>query len=224
MKSIEKGKAIILRKKGHSIKQIAKEIGVSKASVSMWVRAIKLKPNQLAALKLNEHSRSVIDKRRITRLRNEEEKRSVIMKKSGNDIHSLSKTDLKNIGISLYWAEGRKRGGRFVSFSNSDPKMIKIIMRFFREVCEVGENRFRGHIHTHSHLSVAASEKYWSQVSSIPLNQFYKTYCKPSISSKGKMDSLPYGTLDINVCDTALFLRIMGWIEKVSFLLLEKKL
>ncbi len=221
MKIAEKIKAIKLREEGKSIKQIAKEIGVSKASVSVWVRKVVLNTEQKNVLKSNEHSKVVVEKRRMSRLKNEENKRALVMKNSGEDIISLSKTDLKNIGISLYWAEGRKRGGRFISFSNSDPKMIKIMMRFFREICSVDEKRFRGHIHTYSHLNAKTAEKYWSEVSGIPLQQFYKTYCKPSVSSKGKMDSLPHGTFSIDVCDTVLFLRIMGWIEKVSSLLLN---
>jgi hypothetical protein len=121
----------------------------------------------------------------------------------------------------LYWAEGRKRGKRIVSFSNSDPEIIKIMMKFFREICSVDEEKFRGHIHIHSHLNVKDSERYWSNISQIPLSQFYKTYSKPSKSSQGKMDGLPYGTFDIHVCDSVLFLTVKGWIEKISHLILN---
>jgi transposase len=42
MKLIEKRNAIALRERGQSIKEIAKNLGVSKASVSMWVRDVEL--------------------------------------------------------------------------------------------------------------------------------------------------------------------------------------
>jgi hypothetical protein len=100
--------------------------------------------------------------------------------------------------------------------ANSDPGIIRIMMRFFREICLVPEKKFRGSIHTYSHLNAQAAEQYWSKVSGIPRSQFYKTYCKPSIASKSKMDSLPYGTFEIYVCDTVLFYQIKGWIEGLN--------
>ena len=213
MRYKEKQKAIELRKSGQSIKEIAKVLNVAKSSVSLWVRNVNLTNKQKRILSLRGHSGIVNEKRRKTRLFNELAKRNVVVSKAEKDINNLSNYELKIIGTMLYWAEGRKRGTRVVSFSNSDPNMIKIIMRFFREVCFVPENKFRGHIHIHSHLAVKKALKHWSLVTQIPLKQFYRTYCIPSISSRGKMDSLPNGTVDIYIGDSNLFLKIMGWIN-----------
>ena len=215
MKYNEKQKAIALRKNGNSIKEISKKLNVSKSSVSVWVRDIFLSNHQKENLLIRGNSTVVVEKRRATRLSNELNKRNFIIDEAKKDVSIPSVYDLKIIGAMLYWAEGRKRGTRMVSFSNSDPEMIKVIMRFFREVCDVTEKKFRGHIHIHSHLSVEKALKFWSEVTGIPRQQFYKTYCVPSISSKGKADSLPNGTLDIHVCDVKLFLKIMGWIKGV---------
>ena len=100
--------------------------------------------------------------------------------------------------------------------SNSDPLIIKIMMRFFREICEVQENKFRGHIHTFEHADINKTERYWSKISGIPKNQFFKTYTKPSSASLQKRNTLPFGTFDICICDTRLFLTIKGWIEKIK--------
>ena len=213
MRFKEKQKAIALRNLGQSIKKIAKTLDVAKSSVSVWVRNVKLTKKQKSILSLSGHSSIVNEKRRLTRLSNELAKRNIVISKAEKDINNLSNYELKIIGTMLYWAEGRKRGTRVVSFSNSDPNMIKIIMRFFREVCLVPENKFRGHIHIHSHLVVNRALKHWSKITHIPYKQFYKTYCIPSISSKGKMDSLPNGTLDVYIGDSNLFLKIMGWIN-----------
>ncbi len=222
MKTVEKQKAISLREGGESIKEIAKKLGVSKGSVSVWVRNITLSSKQLKKLKDKEHSVTVINKRRESRLRNEFGKRSIIINNAKGDIDSISKKELQLVGAILYWAEGRKRGKRIVTFSNSDPEIIQIMMRFFREICHVNSKKFRAQIHTYSHLNSAKSEEYWSKISGIPRAQFYKTYSKPSKAGKNKMDSLPYGTVDINVCDSVLFLTVKGWIEKISHLILNE--
>ena len=217
MKVEEKRRAIILRKNGESIKQIARVLGVSKGSVSLWVRNIQLSDDIKRNLFLRGWTNEAVEKRRLSRLSNERKKKQDLIDHAGKDINHVSTYELKIIGATLYWAEGRKRGkNNVVGFSNSDPTIIQIMMKFFKEVCNVPKEKFRGHIHIHSHLNIKEAEKYWSAISLIPLKQFYKTYSKPSISSKGKMDSLPYGTFDIYVCDVKIFLKIMGWIKKIS--------
>ena len=96
------------------------------------------------------------------------------------------------------------------------------MMKFFRDICKVPEKKFRAHIHTFQGASVLKAEKYWSQVSGISLEQFYKTYVKPNKASLQKRKTLPYGTLDVYVHDTKLFLTIKGWIERVGEILLSK--
>lgn len=221
MKYEEKQKAIKLREKGESIKQIARILGVSKSSVSVWVREVPISLRQREKLFLNSQSLEVVEKRRNSRIKNEKAKRQIIIDKACKDIKAISVSELKIIGIIFYWAEGGKTKRGLVRVANSDPNVIKIMMRFFREVCEVKELKFRGHIHTHSHLNIQNSLNYWSDITSIPISQFHKTYAKPSIASKGKRDSLPFGTLDVIICDTNLFLRIMGWIEKIKKLTTE---
>ena len=120
------------------------------------------------------------------------------------------------MGTALYWGEGGKTNKGMARISNSDPEVIRFMMRFFHEIFDVPSKKFRGHVHTFSHLNAEKAELYWSKVSGIPRGQFYKTYSKPSIASKGKSDSLPYGTFQIYVCDTTIFLTIKGWIERLS--------
>jgi len=220
MKIIEKEKARALRKKGYSINQIVKETDLSKASVSIWVRDIVL--TKIQKKKLSERGRSMgsIEKRRINRLFNENEKRQLTIDKAKKDFVDISLEQLKLIGIILYLGEGGKTNRGMVRLANSDPSVIKIMMRFLREVCKVPENKFRASIHTFAHANIEKTEKYWSKISGISRNQFFKTYIKPSTANLQKRNTLPFGTFDIYVCDTKLFLTIMGWIEKIKELVI----
>ncbi len=216
MKRAEKDKAILLRKKGESVRDIATKVGVSKASASLWVRDVILTPEQRVKLNRNGYSIDAIEKRRIKRIANTKAKYAAVMKEAGSEIAALSLHELWLIGIALYWGEGGKTHRGMARIANSDPAVIKIMMRFFREICRVPEEKFSGHVHTFSHLNAKKSEAYWSGVSKIPVKQFYKTYVKQSIATKNKRDTLPYGTFQIYVCDTRLFYRIIGWIEKIK--------
>lgn len=211
--------AIRLRKNGWSINQIYRKLRVAKGSVSLWVRDTHLSSEQLQELTERGQSKEVIERRRITRLKRENARRQLIINKAKSEIVHISDKDLFLLGVALYWAEGSKTKRGVVELSNSDPELIKVGMRFFRESCHVPEKKFRGHVHLHPHLDNSKAEKFWSSVSGIPLNQFFKTSMQQSRASKKKRDTLPYGTFSVYVCDTELWLKIKGWTQGIiSFL------
>jgi len=216
MKVKEREKARRLRLQGKSMSQIIEETGFSKSSVSMWTRDIVLTDSQKDGISKRGRSIESIEKRRISRMRNINQKRRVIIEAAKKDFPKLSYTDLKLIGAMIYWGEGCKVGHWSVRVANSDPIIIKVMMRFFREICNVPENKFRGHIHTFEDADVEKLEKHWSKIIKIPRKQFYKTYKKPSKASFQKRKTLPFGTLDLYVHDTNVFLKIRGWIERIS--------
>ena len=179
----------------------------------MWVREIELSSKQKLGLSSKGQSKKVIEQRRTTRLTNENARRQKIIDAAKKEIKPISKQELFLIGIGLYWAEGSKTRRGIVEFSNSDPLLIQIMMKFFKENCNVPPEKFRGHIHLHRHLDPIKAIKYWNKVSGIPTKQFFKTSQQHNRASKNKKDSLPYGTFSIYVCSTELFLRIKGWME-----------
>ena len=221
MKYKEKQKAIEFRRQGMSMLAIASILGVSKSSVSVWVRDVYISDSFKNALLQKNKSQDVVERRRSTRIKNEESKRNVVINRAEKDFEKLSKPDLKIIGTMLYFAEGGKTQRGLVRFSNSNPSMVKIMMKFFRDICNVTEGKFKGHIHTHSEKQVKEAEQYWSEVTKIPVKQFFKTYIKYGSSSQKLKNNLPYGTFDIYVCDINLFLNIKGWTNKITKLVLD---
>ena len=222
MKQHEKSEAIALRKKGFSIKDIARQLNVSKGSVSIWVRETHLTIEQANTLAMKPFTAEAVEKRRATRLANEAAKRTAVILGAKNEIQEISDRELWLMGVMLYWAEGGKTQ-RLVRFSNGDPRMIEIMMRFFRIICAVPETKFRGYIHIHPHLDYRKAESYWSEISGIPLEQFFKTYRKPNASSQNKKDSLPNGVMDIYVLNTELFFKIVGWSQAIFEVTIENQ-
>jgi hypothetical protein len=214
MKQLERQEARRLRAEGYSLKDITEKLGVAKSSVSLWVRDIELSDKQKEILREKGFYRKAVELRRTSRLANEAAKRNAVVLEAQAKIDRISRRELHLMGVMLYWAEGGKTQ-RMVRFSNGDPEMIKIMMVFFRKICDVPERKFRGYIHIHSTLDHVVAEKYWSSISGIPLSQFFKTYRKPNKSSQGKKNTLPYGVFDIYVLDTELFLKILGWAKGI---------
>ena len=218
MKAEERKKARQLRHKGWPVREIAKFLSCSKSSVSKWVRDISLTPEQIEKLKLNQ------DRGRAKAANHPNSPKHVwqriresIVQLAIKDIPlRCDKQSLKIAGALLFWAEGYKRVHNVVFFSNSDPDMIRLMMRFFREICKVTESKFRGALHIHPHLDGRKAESYWSEISGIPLKQFHKLQTAVSKASKGKRDTLPLGTFTIVISDVRLRSQIEGWITGIK--------
>ena len=218
MRAKEIKKARELRSKGFSVREISQKIRCAKSSVSGWVSDIPLTSEQIARLKSNQ------DKGRAKAANHPNSPKHVWARIRTDFIESASKEIsnqcskgvLKVVGSALYWAEGYKASVNMVNFSNSDPLMISLMMRFFRGVCNVPENKFRGIVHIHPHLNVKRALVFWSKVSGIPASQFHKTQFGISRASKHKRDTLPLGTFRIVICDTRLRSKIQGWIKGIE--------
>jgi len=222
MKLEEKQRAIQMRKNGASIKEISKKLKISKGSISVWVRNVELTTQQKEELSKRGLKKDQIERRRNTRLHNEEEKRNAIVQIAKNEIKDVSLENLFFVGISLYCGEGSKTRRGIVEFSNSDPNLIQIMVRFFSEICDVKQEKFRGHIHIQKNQNIKRAELFWSNISSIPQKQFFKTSQQKSIASKNKRKTLPNGTFSIYVCDTKLFLKIHGWMHGLHEKIISK--
>lgn len=212
MKFKERLEAIKLRKTGRSYKEIKKELGVSRSTLSMWLRDIELTPKQKARLFKKQELFLYAGAKSQQRKRIERTEK--IINQAKREFDGFSRNPIFLPGIMLYWAEGNKKT-ESIKFSNSDPLMIKFMMRWFREICNVPEEKFRISLHIHELLSRKNVERYWSKLTGIPLKQFQKTFVKPT--SLGQRRNILYnGTCVICIFDRNLFRRIQGW--KTGFL------
>lgn len=222
-KSRERLLARELRRKGESIREIAKQVPVARSTISLWCRDIVLTKEQLDALVVRDRlggARGRVVAAELAKKRKNE--RVAFNENVGFErIGKISNRELFLIGIALYWAEGSKgvRSERFV-FVNSDPKMIVIMIRWLREcmqvsdediVCRVGINE----VHQDRILEV---EHHWSDITGIPLSQFKKPSFKKVVNKKIYENFYEhYGTLDLLVkrC-TKLFYEMLGSIDGLS--------
>ena len=217
-KSLLRLEARKLRKRGISVKKIAQFLKVSKSSASLWVRDIILTVEQLedltrSKLKGGELGRlrgALIQKKR--RLKLIEDSKTLGLEMLAN----LSERELLIAGLALYWGEGRKKNRR-VGFCNSDPRMIKFYIHWLQSCFNVKLEDLRGYIGINGiHLERESIVKqYWSELTSIPLSQFRKTYFKKAANKKVYENfNEHYGTLSIEVVQPApIYYKIMGLIE-----------
>lgn len=192
-----------LRGNGESIKTIAKKLGVSKGSVSLWCNDVLLTEEQKCELILSDKRGGA--KGRLVANENKKKERFERLRKFNNlgkkQVGNISHRDLFIAGIALYWAEGNKKQRRLV-FSNSDPKMICLWIKWLTDCakvpldmiyCSLGINQ------RHAYRSDDV-EEYWSGVTGIPKTQFLKVSLKRVNSQKVyENPEEHFGTLNIFV-------------------------
>ena len=220
-KTEERIQARKLRKKGESVKEIAKLLGVSKSSVSLWVRDIVLSVEQLERLK----QRSIIGGERgrlIGALKQKTDRLKRIQ--SGKlwgrkTVGQLNKRERLLIGIALYWAEGSKKSQQ-VHICNSDPRMINFMIRWLSEFFDIKENELRLWVGINIVHKVRDGQvkKYWSDITGISLNRFNKTSFKKVKNKKVYLNHKEhFGTLNIRVLKPSrIYYKILGLVKGLS--------
>lgn len=216
-----KYKAIKLRKRGKSYNQINKILNIPKSTLSYWLRDIKLSKEAKKKIERRVYEKSILALIKRNKLQTvlAKQKAEQIMRQAEKEVSLLKKKDLFLTGIALYWGEGYKKGAegskwKCVDFANADPDMIRVIMRFFREICGVSNNEFKVQIMLHSGLSELKAVNYWLNVTGLDKSTFMNVSRSVSSASHNRVKSvLQYGTVHIRVYKTDLFFRIIGWIN-----------
>jgi hypothetical protein len=118
-----------LRAQGVDYNTIAAQLGVSKSSVSLWVRdmprPVGLSPEERAR-RASEGQRGFWERERAYR----DEFRA----EAGREIGQLTDREVLMAGAVAYWCEGTKskpwRNDERVVFTNSDPRLVRMFQRF----------------------------------------------------------------------------------------------
>ena len=179
MKTAFKTEARVLRRRGHSLGELSRRLGISKSTASLWTSDVIPSPFGIDQIqRKREESRAkghaVLHEMKIGRLAKAEAEADEL-------INGLNRDKILDLAIlsMIYQCEGLK-SNQDVRFANSDPNLIKLFLSAFRSSFKLNEKKFRLCIHIHDYQNDAETKKFWSEVTDIPLTQFMKSFAKPS--------------------------------------------
>lgn len=209
-----------LRDEGKTYPEIAAQLGVSKSSVSLWVRDLpsptstpegkaRSQERRTAAIRATwdrKHAEVDVERQRTHDL-------------ARRQIGQMAERDVLLAGALTYWCEGEKakpwRKVERVQFINSDPGLVRLFLRFLA-VAGVEPERIRFRVHIHERGDVPAAEAYWSDLTGFPAASFYRSSLKkhnPKTVRKNINDDY-HGCLIITVLRSAeLYRMIEGWVQ-----------
>lgn len=217
MKTLERDEARLLRRNdGLSLREIAERIGAAPSSVSRWTRDIVLTADQIDTLNASNRRAeaqmrgSAANRRAAATRRLDAQEHGRTLARAADPIHLA--------GCMLFWAEGSK-SRNVVDFTNSDPDMIGLFLRFLRESYEIQDEQIRLILNCHvgQGPTLADIENWWLQRLGLPPSCLCKhTVNGNSKASSRKRKTLPYGTARLRVCSTFIVQSIYGSIQEYA--------
>lgn len=217
----DKNKAIKLRKLGNSYQQISSILKAPKSTLSYWLKDVEI--SQIAKSKIQSRRCST----GIAKLIERNKAQTVLAEKKHKELEEEGKKEAKKLysdslfvlGVSLYWAEGYKQGAygskwKSIDFANADPKMIKIMVKFFIKFLKIKKSDIKIQIMLHDSEGIDKAINFWHNITRVPKDNFIKTACSASKTSAKKITrKLEHGTIHLRINNVRQFFRLIGWIE-----------
>jgi transcriptional regulator with XRE-family HTH domain len=207
-KVVEQERARQLRTEGWTLRDIATELGVSRSSVSLWVRDLPVVPVSRSPYlgPRTPHPARLRKLEEIERCREE----------AVGEIGDLSRRDLMLFALALYAGEGAKGDGQ-VKFANTDSSLIRLFLAWLRSGFQIDESRLRCALYLHADLDLDLDEaqRFWSRVTSIPVDQCSKPY-RAVVDPTMRNNRHRYGCATVKYSCSSTHRRVMALIEAVS--------
>jgi len=209
-----------LREQGFDYEEIAARLGVSKASISLWVRDMPI-PERLSYEETRKRAAEGIQRYWDAEREIRDGWRAAEREAAAAEIGPLSGREILIAGAIAYWCEGAKikphRKSEQVAFINSDPALIKFFLRFM-QAARVPAEALTFRVYIHESADVAAAERYWIELTGADPAQFRKATLKrhnPKTVRKNTGESY-HGCLRINVRRSSdLYRKVEGWASAV---------
>ncbi len=174
--------ALELRLQGWSVNDIAVELGVARSTAWQWVKHLPLDPDSERARMKREKGRQLTDGRWRAHRVARDLRRASIRSAAAAEVGPLSDREILLLGAAIYWCEGAKtkpyRPNDFnVSFTNSDPMLIDLFIRFL-ELKGYTPEALTYRVSIHESADAAAAQEWWIKRLALPPERFKRPTLK----------------------------------------------
>ncbi len=166
-------------KENKSVSEIASILKKSETGVNYWMKKYKIKKRTISeAIYLKDNPKG--DPFKIKKPKN------------------LYFSELKGLGLGLYWGEGNKLNKNSIKLANTDPALINKFIEFLINILGVDNNKIKFSLQIFSDINPVKAKKYWIKTLKVKSSQFSK---KITITESGKIGTYrrksKYGVLTV---------------------------
>jgi len=195
------------------VNEIRNALGVSKSSVSLWVRDVELSDDARARLLAHTRLGPMLAAER--RAENFRELRRSYQARGRAWVRELGPEYAA--GCMLFWAEGSKNRN-VAQLTNADPDLCAVFLRFLRTFFAVPDrkvaltcNLFADHAERRREIEI-----YWLTKLDLPESCLRKSIVNnySKYSQKKRQNNLPYGTCRLTAYSTEIVQTLYGSIQE----------
>lgn len=174
--------------KKHSVSEIAKVFQCSENRINYWIRKFKIQKRSLTDAmyaKYNPHGDPFLVKEPKT----------------------LEGAKLLGLGLGLYWGEGNKKNRNSIRLGNTDPKMIRMFLRFMVDIFGISKEKLRFGLQIFDDMQPRKTLKFWLnelQDFKIRKDQFFKITVTPSRSIGNYREKSKFGVMTVHFANVKL--------------------
>lgn len=206
-----------LRLQGFDYDEIVARLGVSKSSVSLWVRDLP-RPQRVAPEECAKRTAERMRRYWTTEHRVRAARRRAASDAASASIGGLTNREILIAGAVAYWCEGGKskphRRSERVVFINSDPDLIRFFLRFL-DATGTARTSLSFRIYIHDSADREAAQRFWLAATEAKADQFLTPVLKqhnPKTVRKNVGEDY-HGCLRVDVHRSAdLYRKIEGWV------------
>ena len=123
---------------------------------------------------------------------------------------------LKAMALGLYLTEGNLKNKNSVRFSNSNPALVKIFVKFLKVVCGVPGHKIRLSLIVYPDIPVKKAREYWVRFLDLPVKRFTKTTVLKKRNHHSTKKHSEFGTITVYVHNTKLLGIIKEWAKEYA--------
>lgn len=184
-----KGKALLLRKQGVSIRTVEKRLGIPRSTLSGWFKNVSLSDTHKNELN-QRWKNALIKARQKAVLWHNAQKEKRLQEAKSAALKTLLNIDVADTNILeltlalLYLGEGSKKTVG-TAMGSSDPLILKFFLAILKKLYSLDSSKIRCELHLRADQNPQAAKLFWAKELQLPLSSFrYITLDRRTIGSK----------------------------------------
>lgn len=208
----DKERIFQLRKEGKTYREIHRDTGVSRATLSKWFRGIEWSKHlsEDHAQKNLGASKDRMERLNMVRKLKLQYQYAIVESEAKKDYESYRNDSLFWAGLMLYAGQGDIRSKNYVRLSSSELYTHRIFIGFAKKYLQIKDENIKYELLLYPDLDEGICKEFWKNGLGIIDNHFHKTQLLRHGSSKKKLQC---GVAISIISSTSLKKRLMKWLS-----------
>lgn len=132
---------------------------------------------------------------------------------AGEEYKKYRNNPLFIAGLMIYWGEGDKRSKYRCGIANTEPLMIKVFLRFLKEVCKIEDQKVAAWLLLYPDLNDKVCRKFWKEKTGLSNDSFRNSI---TIQGRSSLRRLGHGVCNVAFHNRYFKEKMLAWLQLAS--------